>query len=68
MFMYEVSYSIKSAGQRLPDWKNHIAQYSLALIGYQGEVFDVELQLFKTEERRFNARRSCINNRPISIY
>ena len=39
----EVVYSIKGAGLKLPILKNHIAQNSGTLIGYQGEVFSMKL-------------------------
>ena len=42
-----VVYSITSAGLKLPNWKNPIAPRSLTLIGYQGEIFNVEFCLLK---------------------
>ena len=38
---------ITSAGLKLPNWKNPIAPKSLTVIGYQGEIFNVEFCLSK---------------------
>ena len=38
---------ITSAGLKLTNWKNPIAPKSLTVIGYQGEIFNVEFRLLK---------------------